>query len=96
MNPYLAMSGQLSAGIKGIEEGLELDPPVVGDAYEGTTGFIPQNLRDAMNSLKKSEMLRAALGDDVVDHYARAAEWEIEEFEKVVTDYEIARGFERV
>jgi glutamine synthetase len=96
MNPYLAMAVQLAAGIKGIEEALELDPPVVGDAYEGTTGFIPQNLRDAMNSLKGSEMLRAALGDDVVDHYARAAEWEIEEFEKVVTDYEIARGFERV
>ena len=96
MNPYLAMAVQLAAGIQGIEDGLELDPPVVGDAYEGTTGFIPQNLRDAMNSLKGSDMLRAALGDDVVDHYTRAAEWEIEEFDKVVTDYEIARGFERV
>ncbi len=96
MNPYLAMAVQLAAGIKGIEEGLELDPPVVGDAYEGTTGFIPQTLRDAMTALKGSEMLRAALGDDVVDHYTRAAEWEIEEFDKVVTDYEIARGFERV
>ena len=40
-------------------------------------------------------MLRAAMGDEVVDHYARAAEVEIEEFERVVTDWEIARGFER-
>ena len=33
--------------------------------------------------------------EEVVAHYARAAEWEIEEFNRVVTDYEIARGFER-
>ena len=36
-----------------------------------------------------------AMGDDVIDHYARAAEVEIEDFDRVVTDYEIARGFER-
>jgi len=30
-----------------------------------------------------------------VQHYARAAEWEIEEINKVVTDYEIMRGFEK-
>lgn len=95
MNPYLAMAVQLAAGIKGIEDGLKLDPPTLGDAYEGTTGSIPQTLRDAKETLKGSKMLRAALGDDVVDHYTRAAEWELEEFDRVVTDYEIARGFER-
>jgi glutamine synthetase len=42
-----------------------------------------------------SDMLKAAFGEDVVRHYARAAEWEIEEFNRVVTDYEIARGFEK-
>ena len=40
-------------------------------------------------------MLREAMGDFVVEHYARAAEWEIEEFNRVVTDYEIARGLEK-
>ena len=39
-------------------------------------------------------MLREAFGDKVVIHYARAAEVEIEDFNRVVTDYEIARGFE--
>jgi glutamine synthetase len=96
MNPYLAMAVQLAAGIKGIEDQEKLDPPSEGDAYAGTGGFIPQNLRDAKDALKASKMLREALGDDVVDHYTRAAEWELEEFAKVVTDYEIARGFERV
>lgn len=95
LNPYLAMAAQIAAGIKGIEDSLELDPPTVGDAYAGTTGEIPETLRDAMGTLKTSTMLRAAMGDDVIDHYTRAAEWEIEEFDKVVTDWEIARGFER-
>ena len=40
-------------------------------------------------------MLRSAFGDDVVDHYVRAAEWEQEHFDRAVTDYEVARGFER-
>ena len=96
MNPYLAMAGQLAAGIKGIEEKLKLAKPEQGDAYEGTSGFVPRNLRDAMHALDGSKMLRDAMGDDVVQHYVRAASWELEEFDKVVTDYEIARGFERV
>ncbi|MBV1927635.1 MAG: glutamine synthetase family protein [Rhodobacteraceae bacterium] len=95
LNPYLAMAAQIAAGIKGIEDALELDPPTVGDAYAGNTGKIPETLRDAMMTLKASTMLRDALGDEVIDHYSRAAEWEIEEFDKVVTDWEIARGFER-
>ncbi len=95
LNPYLAMAAQIAAGLKGIEDALELAPPTVGDAYEGDTGFIPQTLRDAMQTLKNSTFLRSAMGDDVIDHYTRAAAWEIEEFDRIVTDYEIARGFER-
>lgn len=94
-NPYLAIAAQLAAGIKGIEERLELPAPAEGDNYDGETGLIPQNLRDAHDALKGSAMLREALGDDVVDHYAHAAQVEMEDFARVVTDYEIARGFER-
>ncbi|WP_050527075.1 glutamine synthetase family protein [Pseudorhodobacter aquimaris] len=96
MNPYLAITGMLAAGIAGIEEKLDLQAPATGDIYQGDTGMIPGNLRDARETLLASTMLRKALGDDVVDHYARAAEVEIEEFDRVVTDWEIARGFERV
>ena len=94
INPYLAMSAMLAAGLKGIEEGLELDAAFTGDAYEGEAEYIPETLRDAREALLASDMLRAALGEDVITHYARAAEWEIEEFNRIVTDYEVARGFE--
>ena len=95
INPYLALAAQIAAGIKGIEEALELVPPAKGDAYEGSSGMIPKNLRDAREALQGSAMLREAFGDEVIDHYCRAAEWELEEFDRVVTDYEVARGFER-
>ncbi|MFW8635854.1 glutamine synthetase family protein [Cribrihabitans pelagius] len=95
MNPYLASAAMLAAGIAGIEEGLELQAPAKGDVYQGDTGMIPSTLRDARAALKDSQMLREAFGEEVVDHYLRAAEVEIEDFDRVVTDYEIARGFER-
>ncbi|WP_420395611.1 glutamine synthetase family protein [Nioella sp.] len=95
MNPYLAMAAMLAAGIKGIEDELELEAPFKGDAYEGDVGHIPGTLRDAAETLRNSAMLREAMGDWVVDHYTRAAEVEIEDFDRVVTDYEVARGFER-
>ena len=96
MNPYLAMAAQLAAGLKGIEEKRELAPALKGDAYRAeNTDHIPSNLRDAGDALNGSTMLREAMGDDVIDHYYRAATWEQEEFARVVTDYEVARGFER-
>jgi len=96
LNPYLVMAAQIASGIAGIEESLELSPPLKGDAYAAESiDHIPANLRTAIETLKTSKMLRAALGDDVVDHYYRCGEWEQEEFDRVVTDYEIARGFEK-
>lgn len=95
-NPYLALAAQLAAGIAGIEDKMELAPATRGDVYEDRKAReIPATLRAATQTLRKSKMLRAAMGDDVVDHYTRAAEWEQEEFDRVVTDWEVARGFER-
>lgn len=96
LNPYLAMSALIAAGIAGIEESLPLEPEFTGDAYAATHApGIPETLNEASAALNQSSLLRKSLGDDVVDHYVRAAQWEIEEFNRVVTDYEIARGFER-
>ncbi len=96
MNPYLGQAAMLAAGLKGIEDKLKLQDAFKGDAYQNDeTAHIPRTLRDARECLMQSAMLKEAFGEDVVEHYARAAEWEIEEFNTVVTDYEIKRGFER-
>ncbi|WP_312223496.1 glutamine synthetase family protein [Rhizobium rhizoryzae] len=96
LNPYLAMAALLAAGIEGIKNGMELEPAFVGDAYGGKgVREIPRTLRHATKLLRNSAMLREAFGDDVIDHYVRAAEWEQEEYDRRITDWEVARGFER-
>ncbi len=96
INPHLAMAALLAAGIDGIENKMELEPQFEGDAYGGKDiREIPKTLRDATDHLKNSKMLRSAFGDDVIDHYVRAAKWEQEEYDRRVTDWEVARGFER-
>ena len=96
VNPYLACAALLAAGLAGIEGKIELEPEMSGDMYN-TAGIreIPHNLRDAAALLKGSAMLRAAFGDDVVDHYHHAAQWEISETDRVVTDFERQRLLER-
>ena len=96
INPYLALAAMLAAGLQGIAEKLELPAPFQGDAYtDDAQQHLPATLRDARAALLESSMLQEAFGAETVAHYARAAEWEIEEFNRVVTDYEIARGFEK-
>lgn len=96
LNPYLAQAAMLAAGIKGIEDRMTLAAPTGGDIYDDAdAGDIPRTLRAATDNLRDSDFLRAAMGDAVVDHYTRCAEWEQEEFDRTVTDWEIARGFER-
>jgi glutamine synthetase len=96
LNPYLAFAALLAAGIDGIEKKMKLEAPFEGDAYGAKkVREIPKTLRDATVTLDKSKLLRDALGDDVVDHYVRAARWEQEEYDRKITDWEVARGFER-
>jgi len=96
LNPYLAFAALLAAGLAGIEQKLELEPAFSGDAYQGRRlREIPKTLREATETLRKSKMLRAAMGDAVVDHYVHTAEWEQSEYDRRVTDWELKRGFER-
>ncbi len=56
---------------------------------------VPKTLREALAAFKKSQVLRAAFGDPVVDHYLHAGEWEQAEYDRRVTDWELIRYFER-
>jgi len=96
VNPYMACAALLAAGLDGIEKKMELEPELTGDMYTAQgIREIPHNLREAADLLNASAMLRAAFGDDVVDHYHHAAQWEISETDRVVTDFELQRLLER-
>jgi glutamine synthetase len=95
VNPYLAFAALLAAGLHGIENDLELPPPLEGNAYESDAKRFPHTLRDAIASLEGSAVAREALGDEVVDHYLNYARTEQRLFDEVVTSYERERNFER-
>ena len=94
-NPYLAFAALLAAGLYGIENKLELPPGLEGNAYESDAERFPHSLREAIDALENGKMARAALGDDVVDHYLNYARTEQRLFDEVVTCYERERMFER-
>ena len=95
VNPYLAFAALLAAGLYGIENELELPPPLEGNAYESDVERFPHSLREAIDALDSGSMARAAFGDDVVDHYLNYARTEQRLFDEVVTSYERERMFER-
>ncbi|MDT8854200.1 glutamine synthetase family protein [Paracoccaceae bacterium Fryx2] len=96
LNPYLAMAALLAAGLDGIEQKMELEPEMVGDMYQKPDiREIPKTLRDAAALMEGSHMLRTAFGIEVIEHYHHAAQWEISEHDRVVTDFEVSRLLER-
>lgn len=95
-NPYLAFSALIAAGLHGIENKMELEPELKGNAYEDPNARdVPHTLRDALVELENSKILRAAFGDDVLEHYLHTGRWEQKEFDRKVTDWEVRRYFER-
>ena len=95
MNPYLAFAAVLAAGLYGVENELELPPPLEGNAYESDVARFPSSLREAIDELERGTIARAAFGDEVVDHYLNYARTEQRLFDQVVTCYERERLFER-
>jgi glutamine synthetase len=95
VNPYLAFAAMIAAGLYGIENELELPPGFEGNAYESDAERFPSSLREAILALELGTMAREALGDQVVDHYLNYAHTEQALFDKVVTDWERMRLFER-
>lgn len=97
INPYVAMAAALASGLYGIENRIEPDAAVNGNAYDQTfpvERILPRTLHEAAARLRKSEAARSLFGDAFVDHYSATREWEEREFRKAITDWEMDRYFE--
>jgi glutamate---methylamine ligase len=81
-NPYLLQAGVLAAGLDGVahkrDPGKRLDINMYEEGHKlKNVRRLPLNLLDALREFTASKTLRAALGDEFVDSYAklRNAEW---------------------
>lgn len=98
-NPYLAAAAVLAAGLQGIEDALEPDAAVSGNAYAVQDDLpaerrLPTHLRDAAALLRASALARDWFGDAFVEHFAATREWEAREYERHVNDWQLRRYFE--
>ena len=96
VNPYLVLAAMLAGGLHGIEQGLSLEEPLVGNAYTSEKPRVPATMGAAREAFAASSLARAALGDAVVDHYVNLADVELAAYNCTVTDWERRRGFERL
>ncbi len=97
INPYVALAAAIGSGLWGIEQRIEPDAPIAGNAYARETAperGLPSTLWEAAQRLRGSSAARELFGPEFVEHYAATREWEEREARKAVTDWQLARYFE--
>ncbi|MFT6631238.1 MAG: glutamine synthetase [Bacteriovoracaceae bacterium] len=98
-NPYLSAAAVIAAGLCGIEEKLKLSKPIVGNAYDVQDDLpkemqLPSSLKESVANLKESKIAGKFFGEQFVEHFIKTREWEVSEYEKAITDWQLQRYFE--
>lgn len=96
-HPHLALTAILAAAQYGIDKELDPGEPYTGDSYQATDDDEPRRhpraLEEALDSFDGFTLATELLTDEVVRHYAHAAEVEIATHRHLVTDLDRQRGF---
>ncbi|HET6498962.1 MAG TPA: glutamine synthetase family protein [Coriobacteriia bacterium] len=95
-NPYLAFAVMLGAGLKGIEEGLELPAEATNNIFHMTEeelstagiNMLPENLGEAIKLFEESETMREILGDHIHRFFVENKKAEWDEYKAHVTTWE--------
>ena len=93
VNPYLGPAGVLAAGLDGIANKrnpgnrLDIDMYAEGHKSKGVKK-LPLNLLDALRLTDKSKVLRAAMGDEIIDSYIKLKMEEWNKYTRHLTQWE--------
>ena len=98
-NPYLAFAVILAAGLKGIDDALDLPDGAEDDVWALTDGErralgirpLPTTLEHAIALMEESELVAETLGEGVFDFFLRNKRQEWEEYRRQVTPFELRR-----
>jgi glutamine synthetase len=98
-NPYLAFAAMIRAGLDGIRNNLLPPEPVEMNIYRMSKSelrdhhldLLPGSLAEAVDALRKSDLMLDTLGQHIFDNLIRAQYREWEEYRIQVTDWEIER-----
>ncbi|MEZ5559589.1 MAG: hypothetical protein R3E86_13725 [Pseudomonadales bacterium] len=92
VSAHLGLLAVLLAGRRGIEQRLDAPPPVIGNgwALEDLPGpEFPLQFAAAIDAFERSALAREMLGDTFVDAFVGDRRWQIERYERSVTDWEL-------
>ncbi|MDO5044704.1 MAG: glutamine synthetase family protein [Coriobacteriia bacterium] len=98
-NPYLVFAVMLAAGLKGVEDKLELPKEVSDDVFsysdeqllEAGIQTLPGDLSRAIDLFEESDLMREALGEHIHEYFVRNKRAEWNEYRSHVTQWELER-----
>ena len=85
INPYLAFSLIIGAGLYGIENSIKLPEAINENLYTASEEILsnidtlPESLEEALNIAKNSEFIKDIIGQEVLDRYIEIKEKELRE-----------------
>lgn len=90
-NPYLVFSVLLAAGLRGIDQGydLEAEAQVDLETENANRPELPQSLAEALDAMEASELVRETLGDHIFTWFLRNKRAEWDEYRAQVTPFEL-------
>ena len=94
-NPYLATAALLGAGLLGIADELELEPPARPPAEEDPSKpQLPTTVDESLRLLEEDERIVELLGDEFVRAYTTMRRYELQRFADHVSDWELEEYLE--
>ncbi|MDI1310096.1 MAG: type III glutamate--ammonia ligase [Methylotenera sp.] len=99
VNPYLAATLALAAGLEGIREGLDPGKPNEDNLYDMNEeqrqargiGFLPQTLIEAVSAFAADSLVEKTLGKELRDEFIKYKTEEWETYHLTVSQWEIDR-----
>jgi glutamine synthetase len=96
-NPYLALAAILAAGLDGIENKIEPPSPINKNVYQMTDEqkseeeiyLLPGDLKEAIDEMSKSELVKEVLGNHIFTKYIEAKNREWDEYRLRITKWEL-------
>ena len=86
-NPYLLQAGVIAAGIEGMDKKINPGKPLFCNMYTDYKKYphlakLPNNISDALNMLRNSQVLNKAFGKKNIDSYIKLKTNELNNFKK--------------
>jgi glutamine synthetase len=93
-NPYLVLAGIVAAMLEGLQA--QVDPPAAsqGDVQSGDPGLLaplPRSLESAIEAFQQDQRLQDLLGREFSDYFVITRAWELRQWQRTVTDWELER-----